>query len=210
MLVIGAALARVLFGKRDRLWSALVIPALSPSPWRSATRATPESAPAPRPHCCCCSRTAGATGPAADRRGDLLLLAPTAIADRVAASIFSLKNPTNRDRIAMLREGAHMIARSPARRHRVRTWCCRVRGVSRRPDAVQPVNPPPPQRRRSPAERAYRRWRRGCGSSSSLVAGLTEAVRDPIAALSPPRASSAVVGDACRRDVRLNFGTPSS
>src|SRR4029078_12806374 len=29
MLVIGAALARVLFGQRDRMWSALVIPALA-------------------------------------------------------------------------------------------------------------------------------------------------------------------------------------
>jgi O-antigen ligase len=40
------------------------------------------------------------------------LLAPTAIANRYA-SIFSLKDPTNRDRIAMLREGVHMIKDHP-------------------------------------------------------------------------------------------------
>jgi O-antigen ligase len=67
------------------------------------------------------------------------LLAPTAVTNRYA-SIFSLKDPTNRDRVAMLREGLHMIRDHP------------VVGIGpnmveplyaqyRDPDAVNAVNP---------------------------------------------------------------------
>ena len=111
MLVIGTALARVLFGRHDRMWSALVIPALAVAVAFSFAR----------------NAGVGACAAAAlllllkDRRllallpivaAVFVLLAPTAIADRYA-SIFSLKNPTNRDRVAMLREGAHMIKDHP-------------------------------------------------------------------------------------------------
>jgi len=111
MLVIGTALARVLFGQRDRVWSALVIPALAVAVAFSFSR----------------NAGVGACAAAAlllflkDRRllallpivaAVFFLLAPTAITNRYA-SIFSLKDPTNRDRIAMLREGVHMIKDHP-------------------------------------------------------------------------------------------------
>src|ERR1700704_6243230 len=111
MLVIGTALARVLFGQRDRMWSALVIPALAVAVAFSFSR----------------NAGVGACAAAAlllflkDRRllallpilaAVFFLLAPTAITNRYA-SIFSLKDPTNRDRIAMLREGVHMIKDHP-------------------------------------------------------------------------------------------------
>ena len=138
MLVIGAALARVLFGKRDRLWSALVIPALAVAVAFSFSR----------------NAGVGACAAAAlllllkDRRllallpivaALFFLLAPTAIADRYA-SIFSLKNPTNRDRIAMLREGAHMIKDHPLVGIGPNMVLPRY-AEYRDPDAVQPVNP---------------------------------------------------------------------
>jgi len=138
MLVIGAALARVLFGQRDRMWSALVVPALAVAVAFSFAR----------------NAGVGACAAAAlllllkDRRllavlpilaAVFFLLAPTAITNRYA-SIFSLKDPTNRDRLAMLREGAHMVRDHP------------VFGIGpnmvqplyaeyRDPDAVNAVNP---------------------------------------------------------------------
>jgi O-antigen ligase len=138
MLVIGTALARVLFGKRERMWSALVIPALAVAVAFSFSR----------------NAGVGACAAAAlllllkDRRllallpilaALFFLLAPTAVTNRYA-SIFSLKDPTNRDRIAMLREGLHMIRDHP------------VVGIGpnmveplyaqyRDPDAVNAVNP---------------------------------------------------------------------
>jgi O-antigen ligase len=111
MLVIGTALARVLFGRNDRMWSALVIPALAVAVAFSFSR----------------NAGVGACAAAAlllflkDRRllallpivaAVFVLIAPTSIANRYA-SIFSLKNPTNRDRVAMLREGVLMIKAHP-------------------------------------------------------------------------------------------------
>ena len=138
MLVIGAALARVLFGQRDRLWAALVVPALAVAVAFSFAR----------------NAGVGACAAAAlllllkDRRllallpivaALFFLMAPTSITNRYA-SIFSLKDPTNRDRLAMLREGAHMVRDHP------------VFGIGpnmvqplyaeyRDPDAVNAVNP---------------------------------------------------------------------
>jgi O-antigen ligase len=111
MLVIGTALARVLFGRRERMWSALVIPALAVAVAFSFSR----------------NAGVGACAAAAlllflkDRRllallpivaAVFVLIAPTSIANRYA-SIFSLKDPTNRDRVAMLREGVLMIKAHP-------------------------------------------------------------------------------------------------
>jgi O-antigen ligase len=138
MLVIGLAIARILFGQGGRMWAALVMPALAVAVVLTFTR----------------SAWVGACAAAAlllllkDRRllallpivaALFFLLAPTAITNRYA-SIFSLKDPTNRDRLAMLREGAHMVRDHP------------VFGIGpnmveplyaqyRDPDAVQPVNP---------------------------------------------------------------------
>jgi O-antigen ligase len=138
MLVIGTALARVLFGRRERMWSALVIPALAVAVAFSFAR----------------NAGVGACAAAAlllflkDRRllallpivaAVFVLLAPTAITNRYA-SIFSLKNPTNRDRVAMLREGALMIKAHPLvgiGPNMVQPLYAQYRV----PEAVNPVNP---------------------------------------------------------------------
>jgi O-antigen ligase len=111
MLVIGCALARILFGKRDRLWASLVMPALAVAVVLTFTR----------------SAWVGACTAAAlllalkDFR--LLALLPIVAALTFAfsppqitqrfVSMFDLNDPTARDRIAMLREGEHMIRSHP-------------------------------------------------------------------------------------------------
>jgi O-antigen ligase len=111
MLIIGVALARVLFGTRDRLWAALVMPALCVAVALTFTR----------------SAWVGACAAAAvlllmkDFR--LIALLPvvaaiffaTAPADLTARfmSMFNMNDPTNRDRVAMLRAGQHMIQAHP-------------------------------------------------------------------------------------------------
>jgi len=138
MLVIGAALARVLFGVRDRMWPALVMPALVVAVPLTFSR----------------SAEVGVCAAVAlllllkDRRLLALLpvfaalffvLAPARITDR-AESIFNLKDPSNKDRLVMMREGVHMIRDHP------------VLGIGpnmvqplyaqyREPDAVNAVNP---------------------------------------------------------------------
>ena len=111
MLVIGVALARILFGRRERMWAALVMPALAVAVVVTFTR----------------SSAVGACAAAAlllslkDFRLLAILpvvaaiffaVAPAALAGRFV-STFDLKDPTNRDRLAMLREGGHMIRAHP-------------------------------------------------------------------------------------------------
>lgn len=138
MLVIGTALARILFGQRDRLWAALVVPALAVAIPLTFSR----------------SAEVGACAAVAllfllkDKRLLAILpvvaliffaVAPARVTDRFE-SIFNLKNPTNLDRLVMLREGAHMVKDHP------------VLGIGpnmvlplyaqyREPDAVNAVNP---------------------------------------------------------------------
>jgi O-antigen ligase len=111
MLVIGAALARILFGRSERTWAALVMPALVVAVSLTFSR----------------NAWVGACAAAAllfslkDFR--LLAVLPVIAAiffgiapSRVSArfnSIFDLNDPSNRDRLAMLREGAHMIGDHP-------------------------------------------------------------------------------------------------
>jgi O-antigen ligase len=111
MLVIGTALARVLFGTRDRLWSALVMPALTVAVMLTFTR----------------SASVGVCVAAAvllalkDFR--LVAILPVAAAvlfaiapdqiNRRLMSTFDLKDPTVQDRMWMLREGEHMIRAHP-------------------------------------------------------------------------------------------------
>jgi O-antigen ligase len=138
MLVLCLALARLLFGKRDRLWAALVMPALAVAVTVTFTR----------------SATVGACLAAALLLSlkDLRLLAalPVAAALFLAlagpdltsrfASIFDLNNPTNRDRVAMLKEGGRMIRAHPlvgVGPNMVQTRYAEFRGS----DAVEQVNP---------------------------------------------------------------------
>jgi O-antigen ligase len=110
MLVIGCALARIIFGKRDRLWALLVLPALAFAVALTFTR----------------SAAVGACAAAAllltlkDFRllailpvvGALLFAAaPAQVAKRF--STFSMTDLSVRDRGAMAREGLHMIEARP-------------------------------------------------------------------------------------------------
>jgi O-antigen ligase len=138
MLVIGAAIARVLFARRDRVWASLVLPALFVALALTLSR----------------SAWVGACAAAAvlltlkDFRmlavlpvlaAILLASAPTTVQARFM-SIFNMQDPTNRDRLAMIREGGQMIRTHP------------LFGVGpnmveqlypeyRVPDAVEKVNP---------------------------------------------------------------------
>jgi O-antigen ligase len=138
MLVIGSALARVLFDNRDRTWSALVVPALVVAVAESLSR----------------NAWVGVCVAAAlllslkDFRmlailpvvaAVLFAIAPGVITSRVE-SMFSRHDPTNRDRLAMLREGEHMIAAHPLAGVGP-NMVLRVYAEYRDPEAVEPVNP---------------------------------------------------------------------
>ena len=138
MLVIAVALARILFGRSDRMWAAVVMPALAVAVVVTLSR----------------SAWVGACAAAALLLSmkDFRLLAvlpvvaaiffataPPAVMARFV-SIFDVRDPTNRDRLAMLREGEHMIGAHP------------LFGVGpnmvevlypeyRDPDAVEKINP---------------------------------------------------------------------
>jgi O-antigen ligase len=138
MLVFCAALARVLFDKKDRLWPALVIPALAAAITFTFTR----------------SATVGVCAGAAallllkDFRLIALLpiavalffaLAPADVTQRLM-SMFDASDPTRRDRIAMMRSGVHIIRDHPLTG--LGPDMIRVRYAEYRdPAAVQPINP---------------------------------------------------------------------
>ena len=138
MLVLGAALARILFGQRDRLWAALVMPALAVAVSVTFTRNT----------------VVGACVAAAllfslkDFRLFAVLpivaaaffaVAPAELTSRFI-SITNLNDPTNRDRVAMLREGGRMVRAHPwfgVGPNMVEPLYAEYRGA----DAVETVNP---------------------------------------------------------------------
>jgi O-antigen ligase len=111
MLVIGIALAKLLFGKGERLWAALLMPALVMAVALTSTR----------------TAWVGVCAAAAvllmlkDFR--LLAILPIVAAITFAAagptitqrlmSTFDRKDPTRLDRLAMLREGARMVRAHP-------------------------------------------------------------------------------------------------
>jgi putative inorganic carbon (HCO3(-)) transporter len=111
MLVICAAMARLVFGSRDRIWPALVMPALvvalaltlSRNAWVGACVAV------------------GLLLMLRDFRLTALLpvvialvfaLAPDGVTDRMM-SMFDLRDPTNQDRLAMAEVGARIVASDP-------------------------------------------------------------------------------------------------
>jgi O-antigen ligase len=111
MLVTGAAAARVIYRTEDRVWPALVLPALLVALALSFTR----------------SAWVGACAAVAvllvikDRRLLALLpvgaalfiaIAPVGVSNRMW-SIFDPTDPTNRDRMAMLRSGTRIVADHP-------------------------------------------------------------------------------------------------
>src|SRR4051812_4705588 len=138
MLVMGVALARILFGRSERMWAALVMPALAMAVALTQTR----------------SAWVGVCAAIA-----LLLMlkdfrllavlpivaaitfvaAPATVSQRFA-SIFDPTDATRRDRSAMLREGAHMVRAHPfvgVGPNMVKELYAQYRV----PEAVQAVNP---------------------------------------------------------------------
>jgi O-antigen ligase len=111
MLVIGIALARILFGRRERTWALLVMPALVVAVTLTETR----------------NAWVGVCAAAAllftlkDFRLLAVLPVIAAIFFAIAPiqaqarfiSIFNRNDPTNRDRVAMLEEGRQMIRDHP-------------------------------------------------------------------------------------------------
>ena len=138
MLVIGVAGARLVFGTRDRVWPALVMPALVVALSLTLTRSAWVGA--------CVA--VGVLFILKDLRLLGLLpvvaalffaFAPDSVTNRMV-SMFDLRDPSNRDRLAMARTGSAMVRDFP------------LTGVGpamipklytqyRDPDAVQDINP---------------------------------------------------------------------
>ena len=111
MLVLCAAVARLVFGSRDRTWPALVMPALVVALALTFTRSAWVGAAA----------GVGLLFVLRDFRLTALLpvivliafaTAPQAITNRMT-SMFNAQDPANQDRLAMVEVGARMIARHP-------------------------------------------------------------------------------------------------
>jgi O-antigen ligase len=111
MLVVCAAVARLVFGQRDRTWPALVMPALLVALALTLTRSAWVGA--------CVA--VGLVFILKDLRLTALIpvvvalvfaVAPDRVTDRMV-SVFDLHDPTNRDRLAMVHTGAAMIAAHP-------------------------------------------------------------------------------------------------
>lgn len=138
MLVIGATTARLLFRKENRAWPALVMPALLVALALTFTRSAWVGA------CVAIAllfvlkdfRLLAALPVLAAL---FFALAPHAVTERVY-SMFSLNDPTNRDRVAMMRAGAQMIRDRPITGVGP-DMVIRVYPQYRDAGAVEPINP---------------------------------------------------------------------
>ncbi|MCU0257011.1 MAG: O-antigen ligase family protein [Vicinamibacterales bacterium] len=137
MLVAGAAAARLIYRQEDRVWAALVMPAVLVALALTFTR----------------SAWVGAFAALAvlmvvkDRRllavlpvaaALFIAFAPARVTER-AYSMFDLNDPTNRDRVAMLQAGVHMVSDHPLTGlgpNMVRETYAQYRV----PTAVEPIN----------------------------------------------------------------------
>jgi O-antigen ligase len=111
MLVIGVAASRIVFGVRDRIWPALVMPALIVALTLTFTRSAWVGV------CVGVSllfilKDFRLTGLIPVIIALLFALAPDRITDRIM-SVFDLRDPTSRDRVAMLQTGVEMIKDHP-------------------------------------------------------------------------------------------------
>jgi O-antigen ligase len=111
MLVICGSVARLLFDHRDRVWAAVVMPALVVALGLTFTRSAWVGVFA----------GVGVLFMLKDRRlvgvlpfvaAVFIALAPAAITER-AASMFDMNDPTNRDRVAMLEAGRAIVRDHP-------------------------------------------------------------------------------------------------
>jgi len=138
MMVTTAAAARVLFDTRDRTWSAVVLPALlvalaltfTRSAWVGTSVALAVLF---------LMKDFRLVGVLPILLALFFALAPPQLTQRMY-SMFDLKDPTNRDRVAMLREGARMVAASPLTGMGP-NMVERVYVRFRDPEAVERVNP---------------------------------------------------------------------
>jgi len=111
MLVSGVAAARIVFGVRDRVWPALVMPALVVALTLTFTRSAWVGV------CVGVSllfilKDFRLTGLIPVIVALLFALAPDRITDRIM-SVFDLRDPSSRDRVAMLQTGAAMVKDHP-------------------------------------------------------------------------------------------------
>ncbi|MEE8128974.1 MAG: O-antigen ligase family protein, partial [Vicinamibacterales bacterium] len=111
MLVIGLAAARLLFGTHDRMWAALVLPALVVALTLTFTRSAWVGA------CVGVSlllvlKDFRLLAAAPVLAAVVFVLAPPGVTDRVY-SMFDLQDPTTRDRFAMARAGMRMVQDHP-------------------------------------------------------------------------------------------------
>jgi O-antigen ligase len=138
MIVIALAIARVLFGRSDRTWAALVLPALAVAVALTFSRNTAVGV---------CVAAALLFALKDFRLFAILPIvaaifiaaAPGQIARRYA-SMFNMNDPTVRDRVAMLHIGERMVAAHPLTGvgpNMVQRLYAQYRG----PDAVKAVNP---------------------------------------------------------------------
>jgi len=111
MLVIGVAVARLLYRRRERAWAALVLPAVVVALALTFTRSAWVGA--------CVA--VGVLFMLKDRRlfaitpvvaALFIAVAPARVTDRVY-SMFDLKDPSNRDRLAMMQAGVAMVKDHP-------------------------------------------------------------------------------------------------
>jgi len=138
MLVTCAAVARLLFEPRERIWPALMMPALLAAIMLTLTRSA------------WVGTAAGLVLLFAMKDVRLLVVGPIAAAIVIVAapshvasrfySMFDPADPTNRDRVAMLREGVAMVRTHPLTGVGP-DMVEQVYDIYRAPDAVQKVNP---------------------------------------------------------------------
>jgi O-antigen ligase len=138
MLVTTAATARLLFDTRDRAWSALVLPALLVALALTLTRSAWVGTSVALA-VLLLMRDFRLIGALPILLAIFFALAPPQVTQRMY-SMFDLKDPTNRDRVAMLREGARMVAASPLTGVGP-NMVERVYVRFRDPEAVERVNP---------------------------------------------------------------------
>ena len=138
MLVIGVAASRLVFGARDRTWPALVMPALVVALSLTLTRSAWVGA--------CVA--VGVLFILKDLRllgllpvvaAVLFAFAPDSVTNRMV-SVFDLRDPSNRDRLAMVRTGTAMVRDFPLTGVGP-AMIPRLYAQYRDPDAVQATNP---------------------------------------------------------------------
>lgn len=138
MLIIGATTARLLFRTEKRAWPALVMPALLVALALTFTRSAWVGA------CLAIAvlfvlRDFRLLAALPVLAALLFALAPQAVTERVY-SMFDLNDPTNRDRVAMMRAGAHMIRDHPIAGVGP-DMVIRLYPQYRDASAVEPINP---------------------------------------------------------------------